>query len=111
MSKVLQATYLTWSDSGQKEKRQRLFQWAKNQKTHILYAQETHFTKNTILSVKQEFSGDIYNSHGNSQSRGVSIFIKKELKYTIIDVHNDNDGRILLINMFKSPPTIKIPIA
>ena len=36
---------------GQKEKRQRLFQWAKNQKTHILYAQETHFTKNTTLSV------------------------------------------------------------
>ena len=84
---------------GQKEKRQRLFQWAKNQKTHILYAQETHFTKNTILSLKQEFSGDVYNSHGNSQSRGVSIFIKKELKYTIIDVHNDNDGRILLINI------------
>jgi hypothetical protein len=27
---------------GQKEKRQRLFQWAKNQKTHILFAQETH---------------------------------------------------------------------
>jgi hypothetical protein len=25
---------------GQKEKRQRLFQWVKNQKTHILYAQE-----------------------------------------------------------------------
>jgi hypothetical protein len=51
------------------------------------------------LSLKQEFSGDVYNSHGNSQSRGVSIFIKKELKYTIIDVHNDNDGRILLINI------------
>jgi hypothetical protein len=34
---------------GQKEKRQRLFQWVKNQKTHILYAQETHFTKNTTI--------------------------------------------------------------
>jgi hypothetical protein len=34
------------------------------------------------LSLKQEFSGDVYNSHGNSQSRGVSIFIKKELKST-----------------------------
>ena len=43
-------------------------------------------------------------SYYNSQSRGVSIFIKKKkkkkgLKYTIIDVHNDNDGRILLINL------------
>jgi exonuclease III len=60
---------------GQKEKRQRLFQWAKNQKTHILFAQETHFTENTILSLTQEFSGDVYNSYSNSQSRGVSIFI------------------------------------
>ena len=60
---------------GQKEKRQRLFQWAKNQKTHILFAQEAHFTENTILSLKQEFSGDIYNSHGNSQSRGQFQFL------------------------------------
>jgi exonuclease III len=60
---------------GQKEKRQRLFQWAKNQKTHILFAQETHFTENTILSLKQEFSGDVYNSHGNSQSRGQFQFL------------------------------------
>ena len=63
---------------GQKEKRQRLFQWAKNQKTHILFAQETHFTENTILSLTQEFSGDVYNSYSNSQSRGVSIFINKK---------------------------------
>jgi hypothetical protein len=46
---------------------------------------------NEIFSLKQEFSGDVYSSHGNSQSRGVSIFIKKELKYSIIDVHNDNE--------------------
>ena len=64
---------------GQNEKKT-LFQWAKNQKTHILFAQETHFTENTILSLTQEFSGDVYNSHGNSQSRGVSIFIKKGIK-------------------------------
>ena len=51
------------------------------------------------MSLKQEFSGGVYNSHGNSRSRGVSFFIKKELKYTIIDVHNDNYGRILLINI------------
>jgi hypothetical protein len=51
------------------------------------------------LSLKQEFSGGVYNSHGNSRSRGVSFFIKKELKYTIIDVHNDNDGRLLMINI------------
>jgi exonuclease III len=62
----------------QKEKRQRLFQWTENQKTHILFAQETHFTENTILSLTQEFSGDVYNSYSNSQSRGVSIFINKK---------------------------------
>jgi exonuclease III len=61
---------------GQRGKRQRLFQWAKNQKIHILFAQETHFTDTTILSLIQEFNGDVYNSYGNSQSRGVSIIIK-----------------------------------
>ena len=99
MPSTLHICSLNCQGLGQKEKRERLFAWVRNQKCNVLFSQETHFVKENLNTVKNEFAGDGYHSFGNSNSRGVSIFIKKEVKHSIIDQFEDKDGRMILINV------------
>ena len=99
MANTLHICSLNCQGLGQQEKRQRLFQWAKNQKCNILFVQETHFVKDTLNNMKQEFIGESYHSLGTSKSRGVSIFIKEQIKHTVIDDFKDSEGRIILLNI------------
>ena len=84
---------------GVKEKRLRLYQWMKNKKCNIFYLQESHFTNSSTESLQHEFKGEMLHSYGNSQSRGVSIFIKDNLNCKLLDSFNDNDGRLLIVNV------------
>jgi hypothetical protein len=40
---------------------------------------------------------DWYQSNGTSNSRGVAIWIKKNVEFKLIDEYKDNEGRLLLI--------------
>lgn len=84
---------------GQKNKRERLKLWCENQKCDILFIQESHFVENMVKNLYNEYEYIMYHSFGNSQSRGVSIFIKKELNHKIINETKDEDGRIILLNI------------
>lgn len=99
MHSTLHVCSLNCQGLGQKNKRERLVQWCKSQKCDILYAQETHFVKNNAALSNNTDFGNSYHSFGRSNSRGVSIFIKKELQYSLIDTFEDSNGRILLINI------------
>ena len=83
----------------QSEKRKRLIEWTTQQKSDILFIQETHFTGEIENKLKSEFVGDLFLSNGQSNSRGVAIWLKHSLNYKIIDNYKDNEGRILLINI------------
>jgi hypothetical protein len=41
----------------------------------------------------------LYQSNGTSNSRGVAIWIKKNVEFKLIDEYKDNEGRLLLINV------------
>lgn len=84
---------------GDKQKRERFYTWAKYQKGNIILAQETHFTATNAPFVQSEWNGEVLHNFGTSQSCGVAIFLTKNLEYEIIDVHRDNDGRLLLVNL------------
>ena len=71
----------------------------KNQKCNIFYLQESHFTNSSTESLQHEFKGEMLHSYGNSQSRGVSIFIKDNLNCILLDSFKDNDGRLLIVNV------------
>jgi hypothetical protein len=47
----------------------------------------------------QDFKGSLYQSNGISNSRGVAIWIKKNVELKLIDEYKDNEGRLLLINV------------
>lgn len=84
---------------GSKEKRERLNIWKKNQKSNILYIQESHFIQEIENTLYHENDDKKYHSYGNKQSRGVSIFINANLNYKLIKEIKDNEGRFLLINI------------
>ena len=73
--------------------------WMKNQRCNIMFIQESHFSKENEKKIENEFKGNIFHSHGNTQSRGVTILIKDELKSKVINTVKDDDGRFLLINI------------
>lgn len=84
---------------GNKEKRLRLKEWVKTQKCDILFIQESHFTEKLETDLKLEFRENIFHSFGSSQARGVSIYIKHNLNYEIIDKYEDKEGRLLILNV------------
>ena len=71
----------------------------KQQKCQILFIQETHFVKEQINKINQNCDADCYHSFGNSNSRGVSILISKQVEYSIIDTHQDSEDIILILNI------------
>lgn len=63
-------------------KMSRLLVWLKQQKAHIVFLQETHFSpsiKNDTLLQTSEW--DVFHSFGTTNSRGCSIFILKHVRY------------------------------
>jgi exodeoxyribonuclease-3 len=71
----------------------------KQQKCQILFIQETHFVKENINKINQNCDANCYHSFGNSNSRCVSILISNQVEYSIIDTHQDSEGRILILNI------------
>jgi hypothetical protein len=47
--------------------------------------------KNKLI---QDFKGSLYQSNGTSNSRGVAIWIKKNVVFKLIDEYKDNEGRL-----------------
>lgn len=82
-----------------KQKRQRFYEWVKNQKCDIIFIQESHFDKQLENELKQETKNKCFFSNHTSASRGVCIMINSKLEYDIIDEYKDNDGRIILLNI------------
>ena len=57
---------------GDKRKRGRLIQYLNEQKSQIVFLQETHFTENVKLSLSSEFTDwDLYHSLVNQTVEGV----------------------------------------
>ena len=51
----------------------------KIKKADIILVQETHFTDELLPYIRTEWKGESIHSLGTSQSRGVSIFISKNI--------------------------------
>ena len=83
----------------QSEKRQRLIDRSKQQQCNIILMQKTHFSQNIENKLIPDFKGSLYQGNGTSNSRGVAIWIKKNVEFKLIDEYKDNEGRLLLINV------------
>ena len=76
---------------GKRNKRNKVLTWLKNK------------PENTILELENEWKkmcdGELYFSHGASNSTGVVIIIKNNEDFTVNKVRNICQGRVLLVEL------------
>jgi len=60
-----------------------IFTWIEKQKTAIKFIQETYSTPEIITDWKFQWRGELFYSHGSNHSRGVLIFINKQLRFEL----------------------------
>ena len=82
---------------GKQPKRRQVLLFMRKKSPDILIVVDTRLAKDIENAVKAEWGGPSYFSSFNSQSRGVAIFIKKDLPIKIIDQFSDKNGNILSI--------------
>ena len=82
-------------------KRIKLFEYLRK---HVIpngfvFLQETHSTKNDEKQWEDEFKGQLFFSHGKSNSSGVAIGFYGAKKLELLDKCSDKAGRILLLDV------------
>ena len=65
----------------------------------FLFLQETHSTVNDEIKWKDDFKGEVFYSHGKSNSCGVLICFIGSKKLFIRNKLSDNGGRILILDV------------
>ena len=79
----------------------KVFKYLKSQifNNGIICLQETHSSENTRDKWKNDFKGELYFSHGTTNSCGVMIGFTPTKKISVSKVSKDNNGRILIVEV------------
>ena len=80
---------------GKLPKRTKVFHFLKKHFPDILIVCDTRIAKNIENTVKEEWGGPAFFSGFDAQSRGVAIFIKKDLPIKVLDKFSDHEGNLL----------------
>ena len=94
--------FLTFNVKGlqQKSKRIKLFNYVGDKvRNGFIFLQETHSTPECEQKWKKEWGGQIYFSHGSSNSTGAAILFTKKFNMDVIKVSTDNSGRIVMLEI------------
>ena len=83
---------------GNKSKRQKVFIYLRDRlKNGFVFLQETHSVQNLEKEWKSQWGGDIFFSHGKSNSTGCAIAFSKNCSVKIISQAKDENGRLLIL--------------
>ena len=74
----------------------------------ILVLQETHSTKEIEKSWEMQWGSDIIFSHGTSASKGIVVFLKKDLRKQIYNIYTDTEGRLIIFDIKQNNMMITI---
>ena len=82
---------------GKQPKRRQVLNFLKKKNPDLLVVVDTRIAKNIENTVKEEWGGQAFFASFDSQSRGVALFIRKNLPIKILDKFNDPSGNMLLV--------------
>ena len=82
-----------------KQKRNKILLWLRQQKSDVIFLQETFLSKDLEKTIYAEWNGPCYFNHGSHHSRGVAILIRKNLNLNVHNVYHKYDGRIIGIRI------------
>ena len=80
---------------GKQPKRRQVLKFLEKKNPDLLIVVDTRFSAEIENAVKAEWGGQAFFSSFSSQSRGVAIFIKKNLPIKILDKFKNRNGNIL----------------
>ena len=80
-------------------KRRSIFCFLKDQNCDVFFLQETCSEPNDENIWKSEWGGDMFFSHGSIHSRGVCILLNPSLNCIVKNIHKDQIGRIISIDL------------
>ena len=83
---------------GEFSKRRKLFYYLHDKEFDLVALQETHSTKKCERRWRTEWGGRIIYSHGESNSKGVAILIKRNAHIKITYQESDKDGRYVILS-------------
>ena len=82
----------------QSKKRHATFRFLKSRHKGVVFLQETHSVLADESEWKKDWGGEIFFSHGSSNSRGVAILFPKSYNVCRNNVQTDNNGRIIILD-------------
>lgn len=71
-----------------------------NSKSDILALQETRWNPQNFKHIEKLWNGPCFFSSSPSASAGLAVFIREGLCKNINLIHNDNAGRLLVVDMY-----------
>ena len=77
------------------DRRKTAFTLFQRNRWHIILLQETHWTVDMEMEIRQQWGGEVIFNHGTNSARGVAILFNPLFSHRIINIRRDNDGRIL----------------
>ena len=80
-------------------KRRQIFHSFNLSKYNIFLLQETHSNANCEQHWKNEWGGEIFFSHGTTNSRGVCILLKNNFSRTVFSHKSDSNGRFTILDI------------
>lgn len=84
-----------------KAKRRAIFKNCREAKFEFCLLQETHSTQDMEMIWRSEWGGQILFAHGESNSRGVAILVRKGSEFVIDNLEADAEGRYLIVKISK----------
>ena len=78
-------------------KRKAIFKWLDFKKNNIIFLQETHSCSEIENQWRKEWKGNIYFSHGLSNSRGCMILTREGLDFDVLFEKSCNHGRYIFL--------------
>ena len=82
-----------------KEKRNQIFRWCRQQRSDIIFFQETYWTNDFEMLVRNEWPGPCFFAHGSNHSRGVSIMFNEKFEVQNITVRRIFNGQLLILTV------------
>ena len=83
-----------------KSKRESLFAYLNSKNINIACLQETYCTQDFSEMFNRNWDGDVFHSFASSSHcKGVCILINLKCEYKVLNIHKDDDGRKLLLNI------------
>ena len=82
------------------KKQKDVFNYLQNKNFDILCLQDTHFTSDQEIHIRNRWEGNCYFSAApQANARGVAIFFSKNLDYKIHNQIQDTNGNLLILDI------------